>query len=114
MGISGLYVINAASVTFFAVMCMNLTERGMHMAMVAAASGSGFDSDRQNTSAMLGGEEFVAQNIKMVVDPTFRMWNQVQVPPDVLKTRHKLFHAKKNLKKNTSVCLSEPGSPGPL
>ena len=77
------------------------------MAMVAAASGSGFDSDRQNTSAMLGGEEFVAQNIKMVVDPTFRMWNQVQVPPDVLKTRHKLFHAKKKFKKTRlSVCRS--------
>ncbi len=80
LGISGLYVINAASITFFAVLCMNLMDRGMHMAMVAAAasSASGFDLDSRGAGqSMMGSEEFVAQNIKMVVDPTFRMWNQV-------------------------------------
>ena len=70
IGITGLYVLNAASITFFAVLCMNLLDRGMHSAMVVAAATG-------DTAQQMGSEEFVSQNVKMIVDPTFRMWNQV-------------------------------------
>ena len=73
-GISGLYVLNAASVTFFAVLCMNLMDRGF-----AAASASDMEDMRRrgHSSSLIAEEDFVSQNIGMVVDPTFRMWNQV-------------------------------------
>jgi hypothetical protein len=68
VGITGLYVINAASFAFFAVMTMNFVERG------------GVPSDdplRSSDTNAMAQEEFVAQNLGMVSDPMFRAWNQV-------------------------------------
>lgn len=68
VAISGLYVLNAASFTFFAVLTMNFLERGL--SMVDAGSSP-------HMVQQMGGEEFVSQNVGMLVDPAFRMWNQV-------------------------------------
>lgn len=74
VGISGMYVLNAASFTFFAVLTMNFLERGL-----AIAESPAFSSPALGASIVqqMGAEEFVQQNVGMVVDPTFRMWNQV-------------------------------------
>lgn len=80
ISISGVYVLSAASVTFFAVLCMNLIDRSM------AHSGGGGGDDyeaaysiraRVSMGSRMLYEEFVAQNLGMMIDPTFRMWNQV-------------------------------------
>lgn len=71
-GISGLYVLNAAAVTFFAVLTMNLLDRGV-VASVA------LEELRSRGASAIAEEEFVSQNVGMVVDPTFRMWNQVRM-----------------------------------
>lgn len=68
VGISGLYVVNAASLAFFVVMTMNFVERGVMMAD---------DPLRERGLSAMAEEEFVAQNLGMVSDPTFRAWNQV-------------------------------------
>ena len=68
LGISGLYVLNAAAITFFAVLSMNLLDRGF----IAAAS----IEDSRRGQSLIADEDFVSQNVGMVVDPTFRMWNQ--------------------------------------
>lgn len=73
LGISGLYVINAAAVTFFAVLSMNLIDRGF----AAAEVSRDVDLSRR-MSSLIVAEDFVSQNLGMVVDPTFRMWNQVK------------------------------------
>ncbi len=76
LGISGLYVLNAAAVTFFAVLSMNLLDRGF-----AAAAMMGEMEERirmsQAGGSMVSEEKFITQNVGMIVDPTFRMWNQV-------------------------------------
>jgi hypothetical protein len=76
VAISGMYVLNAASFAFFAVMTMNFVERGV----AAAASANdpfvgGGRGARAHTHPM-AEEEFVAQNLGMLADPTFRAWNQ--------------------------------------
>jgi hypothetical protein len=68
VGISGLYVVNAASFAFFTVLTMNFMERGM-----AAAS----DDHRERVRNVMASEDYVLQNIGMLADPTFRTWNQV-------------------------------------
>ena len=72
LGISGLYVLSSASFTFFAVLTMNFLERG-----VASVSDEAGHHMRHALVQQMGGEEFVLQNVGMVVDPAFRMWNQV-------------------------------------
>lgn len=72
LGISGLYVLNAAAVTFFAVLSMNLLDRGF-----AASFSEMEDLRHRGHQSMIAEEAFVSQNVGMVVDPTFRMWNQV-------------------------------------
>lgn len=64
LGISGLYVLNAAAITFFAVLSMNLLDRGFAAAAAIA--------DEGRISSMIAEEDFVSQNVGMVVDPTFR------------------------------------------
>lgn len=81
VGISGLYVLNAAAITFFAVLCMNMLERGVLSTAAAYAAAAADSSSLEAAIAVANGmasEEFVAQNIGMMVDPTFRMWNQVR------------------------------------
>jgi hypothetical protein len=75
LGISGLYVLNAAAVTFFAVLSMNLIDRG-----VAALAAVDDLRSRHGISAV-ADEEFISQNVGMVVDPSFRMWNQASAWP---------------------------------
>ena len=74
LGVSGLYVLNAASYTFFSVLTMNFLERGLALAEGGSSSSS---SAGMLMVQQMGAEEFVAQNVGMVVDPTFRMWNQM-------------------------------------
>ena len=78
-GISGLYVLNAAAITFFAVLSMNLLDRGVAAAAAMALAGESSSSASfgHSSSSMVADENFVSQNVGMVVDPTFRMWNQV-------------------------------------
>ena len=71
LGISGLYVINSASFTFFAVLTMNFLERGL------ATTEDSAPHMRYTLIQQMGAEEYVAQNLGMVSDPAFRMWNQV-------------------------------------
>jgi hypothetical protein len=68
VGISGLYVLNAASFAFFTVLTMNFMERGM-----AATS----DDHCERVRNVMASEDYVLQNIGMLADPTFRTWNQV-------------------------------------
>lgn len=58
LNISGLFVLCAASFTFFVVLTMHLVDRG-------------------RTSHERGGEtDFTRQNISLISDPSFRTWNQ--------------------------------------
>lgn len=83
VSITGLYVVNAAAVTFFSVLCMNMLDRGIAISSAASGlgggdgEGGGWSSGFSRVSTnMIGAEEFVTQNVLMVVDPTFRTWNQ--------------------------------------
>ena len=78
-GISGLYVLNAAAITFFAVLSMNLLDRGVAAAAAMALTGESVGGSFGHSSSMVADENFVSQNTGMVVDPTFRMWNQVSL-----------------------------------
>jgi hypothetical protein len=71
VSITGLFLINAASYTFFVVLTMNLLDRGIVATTESASSAS--------SSSVSHNEEFVAHNIRLVTDPTFRMWNQVSM-----------------------------------
>ncbi len=75
VAISGMYVLNAASFAFFAFMTMNFVERGMAAASADDPSGRAGRGPRAHTHPM-AEEEFVAQNLGMLADPTFRAWNQ--------------------------------------
>ena len=102
IGISGIYVLSAASVTFFAVLCMNLIDRSMGFA--GAGGGDDYEAaysirNRITRTNRMMNEEFVAQNMGMMIDPTFRMWNQVPVshppcviPPHSGNARHQRMH----------------------
>ena len=72
LGVSGLYVLNAAAVTFFAVLSMNLLDRGF-----ATSLNEMEELRSRGHQTLIAEEPFVSQNVGMVVDPTFRMWNQV-------------------------------------
>lgn len=72
IGASGLFVLNAALIAIFGTMTMSFCERGL----ISSRSSSDGDGIYSNPMAT---EEFVAQNIGMLADPTFRTWNQAFV-----------------------------------
>jgi hypothetical protein len=74
MSLTGLFLISAASYTFFVVLTMNLLERN---ASSSDGSSQLTSLGRRSMAIMWSEEEFVSHNIKLVADPSFRMWNQV-------------------------------------
>lgn len=71
VGASGFFVLNAALIAIFGTMTMSFCERGL----VSRPS----DRDDGIHGSPMAAEEFVAQNIGMLADPTFRTWNQAFV-----------------------------------
>jgi hypothetical protein len=69
VGASGIFVLNAALVAIFGTMTMSFCERGL----ISRPS-----DDAGIHGSPMAAEEFVAQNIGMLADPTFRTWNQVR------------------------------------
>lgn len=62
INISGLFVLCAASFTFFVVLTMHLMDRGR--------------SEGAYDNSSMHNQEYTRQNLAMLSDPSFRTWNQ--------------------------------------